>query len=799
MKIIERNSVSKGGMTLLPSIINPLVVGILAASPAGFSQAESFQLEEVIVTATRRAQSAQEIPYNIAAIGGEDLENTGITNGSDLLQQVPGIFVSDVGGRSSINSNISIRGINANNPGNNSIVQNLTESSVSTYVNDTPMFINISLSDVERVEMLRGPQGTLYGSGSVGGAVRYIFNKPDVEAFSSSISGRVSTSEESDDVSYETNFILNAPLADGVALRLVGGYEELGGFIDARHLYARESDGSPTPSGDYLTSGPVIGPKKEDTDGSDSWNVRAALHVDLSDSSSALLTVAHQEDTFDGDSIRRITDLESNNGPEYVHDIDSLSFGEAESDLVSLELSFDLGFATLTSSTAHTEIEVDNSINSTEIYVGIEQDTGFYSGYPRISTISTVIATDEVFTQEFRLVSQGESNIDWVVGAFHKDQERGSLFADEMVGFNDWLIAGGAAADPFGYAPVSNPSYVDIPIEIARSVSFKDMALFGELTYHITDQWQLTGGARFFKQDFEQDVRVRLPYCSVWCADDGEDLLGTSTSSSQKDFQDSIFKINTSYQMTEDHMAYFTWSQGFRHGGANAIPFNEDASLNAYDADTLDNYEVGLKGYLADNSVSYTLSLFRSNWDDIQLDAFVGPLLTPAALNGEGARSQGLELDVKANLSENLVVSVGYTYTDAELTDDAVLAGVTAEKGDGIPGVSKQGISLFADYTLPLSDSEIIFHADASYRSDFETSFNSSFGNYAKLDGYEVVNVAVNWITEKFTVGGYINNLTNEEGVTATSTELAGALAESGFAYVMRPRTLGISATYRFE
>ena len=318
--------------TKKPNLKVKALVSAVAAASSGIPNAYAAELEEIIVTATRRAQTVQEIPYNISVFGGEDLANTGLINADDLLQQIPGVFVSSVGGRTNINSNLSIRGIMANNPADNSIVQNLAEAPVATYIGDTPIFANIKLTDVNRVELLRGPQGTLYGSGAVGGTIRYLFNKPDHEKFSASISARTSITDDSDELSYSGDIVVNVPLSDKFALRVVGGFEDLGGFIDAQGLYVRDgagfggaSSGPPTPSGDFLTSGPIIAPNQEDTNSSDSWYIRGMLSAELTDNVSALFTYIHQEDTWDGDQVRTITDLGNSAGTRNVNIVDMQS------------------------------------------------------------------------------------------------------------------------------------------------------------------------------------------------------------------------------------------------------------------------------------------------------------------------------------------------------------------------------------------------------------------------------------------------------------------------------------------
>ncbi len=771
--------------------LSPIAFALLAAAPA---KAET--IEEVIVTATKRSQSVQEVPYNISALSGAEIENSGLINSGDILQQMPGIYVGDVGGRSNINPNVSIRGLNANNPFDNNIFPNLTEAPVATYVGDTPLFVNMKLTDIDRIEVLRGPQGTLYGSGSVGGAIRFVMNKPDPEAFEGSISASASATKDSDDMNYNTDVVLNVPLGDASALRVVAGWEDMGGFVDMPKLWQLESaTGAAVPVGDYITSGAATAPLEEDTDSSETNYIRGSLLWDLSENVTAMVAAYHQEDEFDGDSFRRITNLASYSGPSNESEQERIANHQYETDMLNLEVTADLGFASLTSSTSWTENETDSEIRSSELYRSLDQDLDLYFGFPRITAYSNVFNQDEIFTQEFRLVSQGDSKVDWIVGAFYKQQDRDGGFDDKLSGYNDWLLAQG-----FGEFTPVDPAYNDTPAEFVREVDFDDLAVFGELTYHVTDDWQLTAGARYFEQDFEQQVRIRFPYCSLFCAADEEDLLGTTEESSEQDFDDLIFKFNTSYYLNSDHMAYFTFSQGFRHGGANALPlagtFAVDPQLIPYEADEVDNWEVGLKGYLASQQYSYTLSYFRSDWDNIQLDAFLGLLLMPGAINGESARSQGVEFEIKGNVSERLVASFAYSYTDAQLEDTVDLAGLPAFSGDSLPGVSEHSLSVFADYTLPLSGgSNVVFHIDASYRSDFETTFNASQPSYAELDGFELVNTSATWNVDQFSVVAFINNLTDEEGVTAVYTAY---YPETAFAFIKRPSTYGLTITYDF-
>ena len=776
----------------------------IAMTPAVvFAQAEQEQsnaaIEEILVTATRRSQSVQDVPYNISAISGDDLDKSSLVNGNDLLRQVPGVFVSDMGGRSYLNNNISIRGINANNPGENNTLQNLTDPSVSTYIGDTPVFLNVKLTDVKRVELLRGPQGTLYGSGSVGGTVRYIFNEPDLEESSFDLSVSTSMTDDADDLNYSGDFVANVPLSDNFAIRVVGGAEELAGFIDNRGLYARDSENGPaTPSGDFVTSGPIILPLQEDTDGGDSWYLRTALLGELSDNTRILATYLHQEDTFDGHTGRWIEDVETSSGPSNVNEMRSHSTGEITTDLAALEITTDFGFATLTSSTAFTRSESDQQLDVTDLYEALDIWSGLYFGFPRILGTSSIPSTDDVFTQEIRLVSTTDSSVDWLVGGFYKNQDRDVRFSDTLPGYNDWLIAAGFPE----FTPV-DPVYNDIPFDFVRAVEFEEIAVFGELTFHVSDRWQITTGARVFWQDFSQDSVLRFPYCSFFCAEDGEDLLGSSFLENDADFQDNIVKLNTSYDISENQMIYATFSQGFRHGGANAFPttgpFAVDPELQVYKPDELDNFEIGIKGGSSDNRFTYTVAMFRSDWENLQLDTFLGLLASPGVVNGGDARSEGVEISLHGQVSDNFAVDFGYSYTKAELSEDAAFDAIPVFKGDRIPGNSENTFSLSADYTAPLSGgNQLVFHIDASYRSDFQTMYNSLHDNFAELDGYEVINLAVNWQSEDWSVGLFGNNLTNVEGANATQSGRISEAPWSGLAWIMRPRTIGLTVSKDF-
>ena len=232
--------------------MKPLAYAVLCASgvTTGFSYAEdevnSVKLEEIIVTATRRNESTQDIPYNISAVTSDTLEASGVVGLGDIARIVPGIAYVDQGPVSrGQKNNLVLRGINSSAATNNRGNGDESVATVSTYLGETPVFFSLTTKDLERVEVLRGPQGTVYGSGAVGGTIRFIPKKPDLEnGFSVEIDGQSSVTADSDASNYGSDIIVNLPLTDQFGLRLAAGYKQDGGFVDALGMVRRDANGA---------------------------------------------------------------------------------------------------------------------------------------------------------------------------------------------------------------------------------------------------------------------------------------------------------------------------------------------------------------------------------------------------------------------------------------------------------------------------------------------------------------------------------------------------------------------------
>src|SRR5580658_9746036 len=388
-----------------------------AESPADSRRASSTELEEVIVTATRRAESLFNIPYNISATTEQQLDAAGVVDFSKLQQIVPGLVYNGGGIREGGSQNgFILRGLNTDRT-STSDTPSLTVAPVSVYIDDTPVFANLHLTDIACVEVLRGPQGTLYGNGSVGGTIRFIYNEPDPSALSGQIQVDTSHTNHADGENYTLDGMINIPLADTLALRISGGHTFENGFIDAKNLFVLDASGVPvlrTP-GAITTSLPVTYAEK-DVDNSEQTYLHSALKY-TSGPIKMLLSFHYQDESAAGESADTEgtghvpTAFSSAVTPGFLNNgFDAAvppNYGEYQTgifvpqpyhrhiDLTALELTADFGFSTLTSSSSYL---VNDSDAVQDLSGGYQTNLGaFYSGFPRLAVPSYRNTTENTF------------------------------------------------------------------------------------------------------------------------------------------------------------------------------------------------------------------------------------------------------------------------------------------------------------------------------------------------------------------------------------------------------------------
>ena len=453
--------------TLLKKTPLALAIGSIVAghAPLAYAQDEgSSGFEEIIVTATRREANILDIPYNISAIQGTDIEEQGITENADLMRTISGVSILDRGHRNSgMMNNIVIRGINVDNGALGDYGLN-TAGAISTYVDNTPIFANFILKDIERVEVLRGPQGTLYGSGSLGGTVRYIMRQPDASGFDAGVGVTYGQTNGSDGNNTSVDAMINIPLGETAAFRFSGGMIDNDGVIDTVNLYQLDNTGDPLILNDAGSCVSISDPaltntelafngscytSKKDVDTVEITHMRASLRFDPTDDLGIQINYQMQSDEIG--SRRTITQGADFNGNVYNGSDQSgstmLEPSERDVSMASLDVDWNLGFATLTSNTSAYDHTGDGWRDNTSIWVtnrgGSFADwfDTLYTGTPRPVAHVQAGYEESAVVQEFRLVSNTEGTVDWTVGAYYMDQEMKMTNISYLKGLDEYSQA----------------------------------------------------------------------------------------------------------------------------------------------------------------------------------------------------------------------------------------------------------------------------------------------------------------------------------------------------------------------
>ncbi|WP_427965242.1 TonB-dependent receptor [Altererythrobacter sp.] len=818
------------------------------------------------MTAQRRAQSVNDVPYNISAVSAEALEKANISDFAKLARAVPGLVFTESGPRDSgLNSGLIMRGLNVEGSGSSDLLS-IAAPTVSTYVGETPMFVNLHLKDIERVEILRGPQGTLYGSGSLGGTIRYIPQKPVMGEFSVEISSRIGHTQRSSGVNTDTYGIVNVPFGNNLALRVVGGYVENKGFVDVHGLatfndqgHVLDKDGVDRvaqgdfagqtclgfDSSSYCTGWDIgglnfvnggVGQKyqpmfhsKKNVNRNTITHVRAELAWEPTDDLRAQITYQHQKDFVGG---RQVVNPWNDYAGEWAYNAHVLETLERKVDLYALDLEADLGFASLSGSVSHYSNDANFISDQSGLYVNnFFHASAYYANMPMDVIWGDYSQRDKGTSAELRLASNGDGPFEYLLGAFWLRQKTAANQNDMIPGVyeivTDYLQRTWGSSstvsppDPsLGFGP--NLGFV----QHVRP-KYTDKAIFGEVTYHLTDDWQVTGGARVFDQTFEVQNDLFLLACGAFCDSSDPDRpvppefegTGYQVTHSKQNFKDQIFKVNTSYSFAPSQMVYATWSQGFRHGGANAIveQYGDDpATEGAYKSDRATNYEVGIKGSTAGRWLDYSLALFNIEWKDMQFFTLAQGSGVPVVLNANKAHTRGIEAEGSFYLTDNFTARLGMTYIDAKLTKDTILPQLVAYAGDKLPGVPEFSWNLGAEYTRPLSNSldfGLLFNM--AHVGKVQTDFNPDAPNYTVSKAYTIADMSARLSAERWELSLFVDNLFNKRALTNARSPNSwnGAPytpdnipwsehSQNGyylFANVNRPRTFGLSVKYRYR
>jgi len=817
-------------------IRKPLVAaisGVLAsASPVAFAQDTGADvLEEILVTASRREQRIEDIPYNISAVDGSDIEDQNMVDNAELMRSIAGVSVIDRGYRNAghVNSLI-IRGVNVDNGANGDIALSAA-STVATYVDNTPLFANFLLKDIQRVEVMRGPQGTLYGSGALGGTVRYIMNRPDAGEFDASVGLTYGQTEHSDGNNVSIDGMVNIPISDAAAFRVSAGSVENDGVVDYVNLYqiqdgkpVVESDSGaclsvndPSLTNDELAFNGSCYTSKKDADDVSIKYARASLRFEPSDALDIQLNYQWQEDEIG--ARRTITKGADYYGNAYNGKDQSgstmLEPSAREATLASLDIEWDLGFATLTSSTSSYEHDGDGWRDNSSLWV---TDRGgfanwfdiLYPGNPRPVAHVTAGFAEEAFVQEFRLVSNDtDSSIDWTVGAFYMDQDREVNNFSYLLGLEEY---GNACTALGGGCPTGGQWWMlgipmsEIDFYYIRKEKFTDLALYGEVTWHISDSWHVTGGLRWFDTELKNDSAMDFPLFAGVVVP-----FNPFPTQSEDDIQ---LKLNVAHDINDSMMAYGTFSEGFRRGGSNAIPASgpfaelNPTSVDAYKADTVRNYEAGIKG--ATDRVRYSADVYYVDWQDPQLNTATVWWGFFMAQNGDSAKTTGIEAEAQIMLTDDLELSLGFGHAKAELTADLFApqnGALLAEKGHRLPGTAENTATAALQHYMELSNGlSLTTRLSGYYQSD---SINSVQDNTIQdeFGGFSLWNLQATLGSENWSAALYVKNISDEQAVTGNYPSAYMSTDTGTFEnyygnnqreYIATPRTIGLALKYNF-
>ena len=794
-------------------------------------------LEEIVVTATRRAQKVQEIPFNISAISGEDLEKANINDSVEALRSVAGVSMIDRGYRSSgISNGIVIRGINVDTAAQGDVPL-AAPPTVATYVDNTALFGNFVLKDIDRVEVLRGPQSTLYGSGSLAGNVRYIMTKPDLHGFSGKVSMGYGVTAGSAGDNLNPDLTLNVPLGDTFAVRANIGQIKNAGVVDYPNVYVLDAHGDPVvTNGDIVNAKPVYR-YVHDADTVDIKYGRISAYFKPNELFNAQLSYQKQKD--DIGARRQVTEgVNLVNGGSYA----DYQFGgiqlepsHRDVDLTALELELSLGFATLTSSTSH----YSHSGNSISDNSGVYARNGWFAYYgssPRPIAQAQRFYDDSANTEELRLVSNGRNFIDWTAGLYLTDQSYSLGQNSYLVGYVPYMNA----INLYGLAPFStNQDFL-----FRRNQDYKEWAVYGEATFNLQDNLHLTVGGRYFDNKVDVNAIVDVPIYSSPTNPPGTAAQNLSDNSY-------LLKANLAWDLSAHSMVYATFSQGYRHAGANAVPtsgkYAESPGYFTFDSDSVNNYELGFKGTTP--TLAYSISAYYQDWRNPQLNTATSNWGFFAVINGQSARTQGIELELSGKLTDQLNFNLGYTYADAELTADVYQpagnffgSGVLytdriAADGERLPGSAKNVLSASLTHHLNLSHGlELTTVLSGYYQSstlnslgdnNCLTSYNAigncrdspnpASGNYApasvfsrayaQIGSFQIWNLSATLSKSNWDASLYAKNLFNEAGTTGVFPYLLGGsqpdasqnyFGNNSRSYIAQPRTFGVVVGFKF-
>ncbi|WP_191229215.1 TonB-dependent receptor [Aurantiacibacter xanthus] len=718
---------------------------------------------EIVVTAQKREELLSDVPLPVSAVGGGDLITQNQTKLQEFFATVPGVNLQFQNNR----SQLAIRGITTGPVSGNPVVgYTIDDAPFGGATSQGGLFgsaPDLDPSELARVEVLRGPQGTLYGAASMGGLVKYVTVKPDLDALGGSLAGGLSWIKESGEVGYNLRGALNVPVSDTFAVRASGFTRKEAGYID--NVRTGESDvNSSRVSGGRLAA---------------RWEPTASFSLDLS--------ALYQLRNIYGSS-----NVDTTTGSFYQQtDMPGTGRSRSETQLYTATINADLGAVDLTSITSYSRANsFDNlDFSASPLVVAAPVFPTLFPGQTDLGDLFYQEYNVGKWTHETRLAGTVGESIDWIVGGFYTNED-GDYSLDN------------AAIDPVSGQPQGVPiddgtgPQLGTIIVWRDTIKFEEYAAFANIDLRLSEQFDIQLGGRYSRNDQSMD------HNDWFQVDPYPAPAFPSTNQPEASGSAFTYQVSPRFKPSPDHMIYARVASGYRPGGPNAIcgPLALPSEVPCeFKPDKTVNYELGAKGDLANGALSYEVSLFTIDWKDIQivqvLDVFV--------YNGNAgkARSRGLELSLTARPTDGLTLSGWYSYIDATLREAVVDANFFAREGDRLPFSSEHSGRLSIDYAFsPSATVDARIGGSATYVGERLGEFVPFEGVYdlrQVYPGYTQFDLYASATMGRFTLSAFVQNLTNKHGVIGGGFWNQTSYNANWFTYA-QPRSIGFNAEVAF-
>ncbi|MBU6297720.1 MAG: TonB-dependent receptor [Alphaproteobacteria bacterium] len=791
---------SGGAVRAHPVLLTALLASSMLTTVSAAVADDSGGIETIIVTAQKRAEDLQKVPINVQVLTSQKLSQMHLTDFTDFAEYMPSVTFA-VSGQGSNGgpgfANITMRGIASDQNGNHSGPL----PTVGVYLDEQPITtiggtLDVPTYDVQRVEALSGPQGTLYGASSESGTIRIITNKPDMDAFSANY-GIETNSVDHGGIGYSGHGMVNIPLEDNIAVRIVAWDEHDAGYIDNIH-------GTRT----YPTSGVTIDNAalaKNDYNTVDKMGGRAALEIDLDDNWTITPTIMGQVENSKGvfayDPTVGMLQVK-HFFPEYVHDKWYQAALTVQGKISNLDVIYTGGY-------------MDRAVNSEADYTDYSFWYDTLYGYGAYITDNSgkvidpsqyIVGVDHFIKEnhEFRISTPKDDRLRVVAGAFYERQTHDILQDYKINGISDAITIPGWPDTLW----LTNQVRVD-----------RDYALFGELSYDILPSVTATAGIRLFEADnslrgffglaegYSSHTGVSqcpaphptvatAPFHSLPCLNLNARVRQTGET----------HKFNLTWHVDDDRMLYATYSTGFRPGGVN-----RRSEFAPYKSDTLTNYEVGWKTSWNDNRVRFNGAIYLENWKDFQFP-FLGPNSLTIIANGGQAQVKGAEFDLTWLPVDNLTLTGAGAYNDAHLTADycGTFAGgvvvtscpgtAQAPKGTQLPITPKWKLNATARYEFMIGDLNAHVQGSLVHQSgtwpDLRIAERTLLG---QSRAYTMFDFTTGVERDNWTLELYVKNLTDERAQLGRYAECTpGVCGYETYILTSQPRTIGLTFGQKF-